>query len=107
MKYYGCVQLRFDDDSWVREYAEKVTPILESYGGRYLARTKTMEKIEGDDRELPTLFVIVEWPSREAFHEFYNDPEYRENVKHIRTDNSNDELIQVAGEDIAKELGYI
>ena len=62
MKFYGVVQLRFDDDSWVKEYAQNVTPILERRG-RYLARTQTMEKIEGD-RELPTLFVIVEWPSR-------------------------------------------
>ena len=105
MKFYGCVQLRFDDDSWVKEYAQNVTPILERHGGRYLARTKTMEKIEGD-RELPTLFVIVEWPSQEAFHEFFADPEYQK-FKHLRHDHSNDELIQVAGEDIAKELGYI
>ncbi len=105
MKFYGCVQLRFEDDSWVKKYAQSVTPILERHGGRYLARTKTMEKIEGD-RELPTLFVIVEWPSREAFHEFFEDPEYQK-LKHLRHDHSNDELIQVAGEDIAKELGYI
>ena len=85
MKFYGCVQLRFDDDSWVKEYAQNVTPILERHGGRYLARTKTMEKIEGD-RELPTLFVIVEWPSREAFHEFFEDPEYQK-YKHLKNQN--------------------
>ena len=105
MKFYGCVQLRFEDDSWVKEYAQGVTPILERHGGRYLARTKIMEKIEGD-RELPILFVIVEWPSREAFHAFFEDPEYQK-FKHLRHDHSSDELIQVAGEDIAKELGYI
>ena len=105
MKYYGCVQLRFADDSWVKKYAQSVTPILERHGGRYLARTKKMEKIEGD-REPPTLFVIVEWPSREAFHEFFADPEYQK-YRHLRHAHSSDELIQVAGEDIAKELGYI
>lgn len=105
MKFYGCVQLRFEDDSWLREYARNVTPLVERHGGRYLARTRTMEKIEGQ-RELPTVFVLVEWPSQEAFHAFYEDPAYQE-FKHLRHDHSDDELIQVGGEDIAKTLGYI
>ena len=105
MKYYGAVQLRFDNDDWVREYAANVTPILRRHGGKYLARTKTMEKIEGD-RDLPTLFIIVEWPSKEAFDKFFEDPEYQK-YKKFRHDNSIDELIMVAGEDLAVRLGYI
>ena len=98
MKYYGAVQLRFGDERWVREYAAHVTPLVHKYGGRYLARTKTMKRIEGD-RDLPQLFVIVEWPSLEAFDQFFSDPEYQR-YKKLRHDNSRDELIMVAGEDI-------
>ncbi len=105
VKYYGAVQLRFDNEDWLREYAENVTPILRRHGGKYLARTRTMERTEGD-RELPTLFVIVEWISKEAFDEFYADPEYQK-LKKLRHDNSSDELIKVAGEDIAVNLGYV
>ena len=99
MKYYGAVQLRHDDDSWLKEYATHVTPLVKKYGGKYLARTKTMEKVEGD-RELPSLFVIIEWPSKQAFDDFYSDPEYQKHKK-LRHDNSKDELIMLAGEDIA------
>ncbi len=48
VKYYGAVQLRFDNEDWLREYAENVTPILRRHGGKYLARTRTMERTEGD-----------------------------------------------------------
>ena len=105
MKYYGAVQLRFENEDWLREYAENVTPILRRHGGKYLARTKTMEKVEGN-RELPTLFVLVEWASKEAFDNFFADPDYQE-YKKLRHDHSDDELIMVAGEDIAVELGYV
>lgn len=99
MKYYGAVQLRFGDDGWVRKYAAHVTPLVHKHGGRYLARTRTMERVEGD-RELPQLFVLVEWPSRQAFYDFFADPEYQQ-YKKLRHDSSRDELIMVAGEDIA------
>jgi|GEM_PF-127016 MtN3 and saliva related transmembrane protein len=46
------------------------------------------------------------WPSKDTFHEFHNNPEYQ-NFKLLRHDHSDDALIQVAGEDIAKNLGYI
>ena len=104
-KYYATVELNFEADDWVREYAENVTPILHRHGGRYLARTNVMERVEGD-RDLPTLFVILEWPSKQAFDRFFADPEYQK-YKQLRRDNAGGELIMIAGEDIAVNLGYV
>ena len=50
--------------------------MVERSGGRYLARTATVEKLEGE-RKLPQTFLIIEWPSKEAAMSFYQSEEYR------------------------------
>jgi uncharacterized protein (DUF1330 family) len=72
--------------------------MVERAGGRYLARTTTVEKREGDRPVLP-LFLIVEWPSREVADAFYNGDEYRP-YKRARLAGARNELALVAGEDI-------
>jgi uncharacterized protein (DUF1330 family) len=54
-----------------------------------------MERIEGD-RELPTMFVVVEWPPRDAFHEFHHDPKYQD-VKQLRHDLSDESFVGPVG----------
>ncbi len=76
-----------------------MTALVHKHGGKYLARTMTMEKIEGS-RELPTVFVIIEWPSKEAAMSFYEDPEYQPHLK-ARLAGSNSDCVLVAGDDIA------
>ena len=80
MKYYAVVQPTINEDSWLAAYLPAVSAFVAKHGGKYLARTQTMEKIEGDD-PLPSAFIIFEWPSKEAFHAFYNDPEYQSHKK--------------------------
>ena len=48
MKYYTVGELEITDQSWIPEYAKNVTTMVERAGGRYLARTSKVEKIEGD-----------------------------------------------------------
>jgi uncharacterized protein (DUF1330 family) len=100
MKSYTVVELDITDDSWVQEYAQNVTRMIEKHGGKYLARTPKVEKIEGD-RKLPQLFVIIEWPSKEVAISFYESPEYRP-YRQKRHAGAKNELCLVAGEDVTK-----
>lgn len=100
MKYYAVADIDINDPSWVPAYVKNVTAMVERYGGRYLARTSNVEKIEGD-RPLPQLFVIIEWPSREAAHAFYESEEYRR-YREDRKRGARNDFVLVAGEDVSK-----
>jgi uncharacterized protein (DUF1330 family) len=98
MKYYCVAELDITDQAWVTEYVKNVTKLVERYGGQYLARTSRVEKLEGE-RQVPQIFLIVEWPSREAALSFYESDEYKPYLK-SRLAGARNELTLVAGEDI-------
>ena len=99
MKYYAVVQLNIREDSWMADYLPNVTALAHKHGGKYLARTMTMERVEGTG-ELPNVFVIIEWPSKDSAKAFYEDPEYQPYLQ-SRLAGSSADFILVAGEDIA------
>jgi uncharacterized protein (DUF1330 family) len=100
VKYYCVVEVEATDPSWMPAYVRNVTKLVEQRGGRYLARTSTLEKIEGE-RALPQILVILEWPSREKAMAFYESEEYRP-YRASRTAGAKNEFLLAAGEDIAK-----
>lgn len=100
MKYYAVVEIEVTDPGWVSAYIENVTKLVERHGGRYLARTSQVEKIEGE-RKVPPLSVIISWPSRESAIAFYQSEEYRP-YRESRIRGARNEFLLVAGEDIAK-----
>jgi len=97
MKHYTVAELDVSDPGWVRDYLVEVTPMVERRGGRYLARTGSVERIEGE-REPRQTTLIIEWPSREAADEFYESEEYRP-FREARLRGSSGEFFIVAGED--------
>lgn len=72
----GIVEVTISDPSWVDEYIENVTPMLQKYGARYITRTQSIEMIEGAEQSKPQVLVVSEFPSREIAHQFYNSIEY-------------------------------
>jgi uncharacterized protein (DUF1330 family) len=100
MKYYSVAEIDITDQSWVPAYIKNVTKLVESHGGRYLARTSNIEKIEGE-RKAPQIFLIIEWPSKEAVEAFYESDEYSP-YRQSRIEGARNEFVLVAGEDIAK-----
>jgi uncharacterized protein (DUF1330 family) len=98
VKYYAVAEIDITDPGWVREYVENVTRIVERRGGRYLARTDRVDKVEGD-REAPQTFLIIEWPSKEAAESFYESDEYRP-YRERRIDGARNQFLLVAGEDV-------
>lgn len=100
MNFYSIAELDITDPSWVRDYVQHVTPMVERHGGRYLSRTSNIEKLEGE-RNKPQIVVLVEWPSREAAMAFYDSEEYRP-YRQRRAGGARNEFVLVAGEDMTR-----
>lgn len=98
MKYYVVAEMNVTDRAWVADYVREVTPMVQRYGGRYLARTSSVEMLEGE-RAAPHVFLLIEWPSREAAMAFYECDEYRP-YRERRIAGAVNEFVLVAGEDI-------
>ena len=97
MKHYAVAELEITDPGWVRDYVEHTTALVERFGGRYLARTSNFRKLEGE-RPAPQIYLVIEWPSREAAEAFYESEEYRP-FRDSRRRGSRGEFALVAGED--------
>jgi uncharacterized protein (DUF1330 family) len=68
--------------------------VIAAYGGRYLVRGGEVEILEGthDGRRI----VILEFPSMDALHGFWNSPDYAR-VKALRTGAAEFDLIALQG----------
>ena len=98
MKHYAVAELDIVDAGWVAAYVAEVTPMVERHGGRYLARTTKIEQIEGE-RPSPQVFLLIEWPSKEAADGFYESEEYRAH-REARQAGARNEFRLIAGEDV-------
>ncbi len=76
MAAYVIGHLAISDPSWVEDYIPKVQAMVESHGGRYLARSTELERLEGSG-DPPNVAVILEFPSLEVAKKWYNSDEYR------------------------------
>lgn len=79
-KYYSVLEVTPTTDEWMADYIEPANKLVSQHGGKYLARTDSHERLEGD-RENPGLRIVIEWPSRQAAIDFMNDPGY---VPHLK-----------------------
>jgi uncharacterized protein (DUF1330 family) len=57
------------------QYIEKVRPLVEKHGGRYLARGGKIAPIAGNWR--PERIILIEFPSSEHVKQWWNSPEYK------------------------------
>lgn len=76
MAGYAIVQLKVTDPELNERYRSQVQAIIEQYGGRFLVRGGKVDELEGS-LSLPRL-VVMEFPSTEQAHAFYNSPAYQE-----------------------------
>ena len=98
VKHYAVAELDVTDPAWVRDYVAEVTPLVESYGGRYLARSVNVDRIEGE-QPAPQVLLLIEWPSREAADAFYASEEYRPH-REARRHGARNRFLIVTGEDV-------
>ncbi|NOI27065.1 DUF1330 domain-containing protein [Vibrio coralliilyticus] len=73
--YYSVLEVTPTVQDWIPDYIGPANKLVTQYGGKYLARTDSHERLEGDATD-PALRIIIQWPSRQAALDFMNDPEY-------------------------------
>lgn len=97
MTYYSVLAVTPTSDDWVADYIGPANALVAKHGGRYLARTASHERLEGEGEEA-ALRIILEWPSREAAIAFMTDPGY---VPHLeaRTAGSISHHFLIEGKD--------
>jgi len=67
-----------------KEYPPRVAPLLLKYGAKVLAMDTAPKVLEGIPK---TMNAVIEFPSEEAVHNFYNDPEYQSFI-HLRLNST-------------------
>jgi len=83
MSVYVVNAYDINDFETFKEYPPRVAPLLKKYGAKVLAMETNPKALEGKPR---TMNAIVEFPSEDAVHQFYNDPEYQSFI-HLRKDS--------------------
>jgi uncharacterized protein (DUF1330 family) len=95
MAAYLIVDTKITDAEAYEAYKLRAKPIVESFGGAYLARGGNTSAPENELWN-PTRLVIVHFPSREHAEAFLNSDEYAP-VKAIRHNNAKTTLCIVDG----------
>ncbi|GAL10309.1 Mll1854 protein [Vibrio astriarenae] len=95
--YYSVLEVTPTTDEWVADYIGPANKLVAQYGGKYVARTNSHERLEGQGED-PALRIIIEWPSRQSAIDFMNDPEYVPHLK-ARTEGSVSHHYLIEGKD--------
>lgn len=94
MAAYFIVDVDIHDAAGIEEYRKGVPATLAKYGGRFLVRGGTFEKLEGSWQ--PKRLVVLEFPSVEQAKRWYDSPEYRD-LKVMRQKAAATNLVLVEG----------
>jgi uncharacterized protein (DUF1330 family) len=94
MAAYVIFDVEIRDPARYQEFMAGVKPALEAAGAKYLARGGAHKVYEGDWQ--PRRIVVLEFPSVQAWEDFYNGPVYQ-GLKSIRDECSSARLVSVEG----------
>ena len=97
MHFYSVLEVTPTNDDWVPDYIGPANMLVAKYGGKYLARTASHERLEGNGEEA-ALRIIIEWPSMRAAKAFMNDPDYIPHLK-ARSAGSKSHHFLIEGKD--------
>ena len=94
MKGYLIGQLEVKNHDRYKEYVEKVTPVVQKYGGVFLIRGGKHEVVEGEWKFSRN--ILIEFPSYKKAKEWYFSAEAQP-IKKIRLENSIGNQILIQG----------
>ena len=94
MSVYVVAQGRIENRDMLNQYVETAIPTITAHGGRIVAFDETPEVVEGAV-DFPRT-VIVEFPNRVAFRDWYDSDEYQA-ILPIRFESMPGTLIVVKG----------
>lgn len=77
MAAYLIVDTLLTDPDLYEQYKLKAKPLVEKYGGEYLARGGQLT-LKETDLWTPTRMVFIRFPSAEQANKFYDSTEYRD-----------------------------
>ena len=97
MTYYSVLAVTPTQNDWIPDYIAPANALVAEHGGRYLARTSSHERLEGEG-DNAALRIVIEWPSREAARAFMEDPRYAPHLE-ARTVGSHSEHFLIEGRD--------
>ena len=80
MAYYSVLAVTPTTDNWVPDYLPAANALAARHGGKYLARTASHERLEGEGAGA-ALRIIIVWPSKDAAKAFMNDPAYKPHLE--------------------------
>lgn len=76
MAAYLVVDSHLTDPAHYEEYKLKAKPIVEQFGGEYLARGGALS-VKENDLWSPTRMVLIRFPSTAQAETFYQSPQYQ------------------------------
>ena len=94
MTAYVIVDIDVHDTVGYEEYKKLAPAIVESFGGKYLARGGRTEMLEGDWS--PKRLVILQFESSEQAKKWLNSEEYRE-ARALRHQTANSQMVVIDG----------
>ena len=74
MSVYMIIDSKIKDSDKYNEYIEQVSPIVETYGGRYHVRS---ENIRSFGTWTPERIIVIEFPSEAHIQQWLASAEYR------------------------------
>ncbi len=95
MVAYAIGRLQVRNTDWLEEYRAGTGPLVEKHGGKYIVRGDNMVQFEGGDG-LPTLMVVIEFPTMEQAQAWHDDPDYQPLIK-LRQTGSDLDMMLVEG----------
>jgi uncharacterized protein (DUF1330 family) len=75
MPLYALNLFDLAENDLYRQYSRRSVSAVGKHGGKVVALGKLEGAVEGE-AEPREAMVLVEWPSREAFRDFLDDPEH-------------------------------
>lgn len=88
------IKTKSGDKAPYAEYVERVRPIVEKYGGRYLVRGGKVTFVFGGWR--PERIIIIEFPCAEDVHKWLDSAEYK-NIAGLREMSTFTKAIVIEG----------
>ena len=90
MPVYVVNSYDIHDPEMFKDYPPRVAPLLQKHGAKLLAMETNPKALEGKPK---TMNAIVEFPSEDAVHKFYDDPEYQSFIRLRHNSTSNCTMI--------------
>ena len=94
-EYYLLVDVDIHNIDEYKKYLDKVKPMVEKYGGKYLIKGGEIDAKETDLWK-PTRIVLVQFPNKISALNWYNSEEYRP-LKNLRLNNATSNILFIEG----------